>query len=233
MHSIRRWLTHIVVTNMLAASHLASASPLTILQTVKLPALHAGDVVLIALHCYVCRVISETTDSPYNHSGLILDTELGLNSRVVQSLQSTQDLSLSEFLHQAGKTSPIKILRPRELANSFKHDREAYESSTVLLNRVFAQEMRGRAFDDNYLWNNVDSDGHELLYCSEMIQKTLNHVLAQPLTTVALDYSSHWDFWLNYFDGKVPQGQPGNSPASLANADQLMTIFEGTLDTAP
>jgi hypothetical protein len=232
MHLISRWLTHISVTTLLSASHIASASPLTILPTVKLPALHAGDVVLIALHCYVCRVISETTDSPYNHSGLILDTDLGLSSRVAQSLQSTQDLSLSEFLHQAGKTSPVKILRPRELANSFKADREAYESSTVLLNRVFAQEMLGRAFDDNYLWNNVDADGNELLYCSEMIQKTLNHVLARPLTTTALDYSRHWDFWLNYFDGKVPQGEPGNSPASLANADQLMTIFEGTLDTA-
>ncbi|MCX6107261.1 MAG: hypothetical protein NTY08_15655 [Proteobacteria bacterium] len=222
-----------VVTTLLSASHIASASPLTILQTDKLPVLHAGDVVLIALNCYICGVISETTESPYNHSGLILDTDLGLDSRVAQSLQSTQELSLSDFLHQGGKTSPMKILRPRELDNGYKHDREAYESSTVLLNRVFAQEMRGRAFDDNYLWNNVDSDGHELLYCSEMIQKTLNHVLAQPLTTIALDYSRHWDFWLNYFDGKVPQGEQGNSPASLANADQLMTIFEGTLDTAP
>jgi hypothetical protein len=126
----------------------------------------------------------------------------------------------------------MKILRPRELANSYKHDRVAYESSATLLNRVFAHKMRGRAFDDNYLWNNVDNDGQELLYCSEMIQKTLNHVLAQPLTTIALDYSHHWDFWLNYFDGKVPQGEPGNSPASLGRATQLTTIFEGSLDAA-
>ena len=232
MHSIRRWLTHIVVTTLLSASHIASASSLNSLQTVNLPVLHAGDVVLIALNCYVCRVINETTESPYNHSGLILDTDLGLVSRVAQSLQSTHELSLSDFLRQAGKRSPIKILRPRELDNSYKNDHEAFESTTTVLNDVFAQEMRGRAFDDNYLWNNVDNDGRELLYCSEMIQKTLNHVLTQPLRTIALDYSRHWDFWLNYFDGKVPQGEPGNSPASLANADQLMTIFEGTLDTA-
>ena len=232
MDSIKRWIAYISVTTWLSVSQQASAGPQYISFSTSLPALHAGDVVLIALNCYICRVISDTTGSPYNHSSLVLDTDKGTETRVAQSLNATQELSLSDFLHQAKKTAPIKILRPRELANTYKNDPAAFETSSKMLNLFFAKKMRGLAFDDNYLWDNFDEDGRELLYCSEMIQKTLNHVLEQPLSTIALDYSRHWDFWQHYFENNVPQGEPGNSPASLANASQLITIFEGTVNLA-
>ena len=232
MHSTRRWLTHIFVTTLLSVSRLASASPLSTPPLSTLPTLHAGDIILVALNCYVCRVISETTNSPYNHSGLVLNTDKGPETRIAQSLTTTQEISLKDFLNQASKTSSIKILRPKELAHNYDRDRFTFESKTKVLNDVFTQKMQGRAFDDNYLWDNFDNEGQELLYCSEMIQKTLNSVLSQPLMTIALDYSRHWDFWLNYFGSEIPQGEPGNSPASLAAADQLSTIFEGTLDAA-
>jgi hypothetical protein len=89
--------------------------------------------------------------------------------------------------------------------------------------------MLGRGFDDDYLWDNMDENGHELLYCSEMIQKTLNHVLEHPLRPVSLDYSRMWNFWSEYFDGRVPQGLPGNSPASLQASEMMLTIEEGVL----
>ena len=188
-----------------------------------LPLLQAGDVLLLELQCYVCRVIGASTGSPFNHSGLVITAE-GNDVRVAQSLTSTEMIPLAQFLGQTSSET-LLIRRPLELATLRVQDPAAFAGKAARLRAYFVQHMQGRAFDSDYLWNNVDEIGRELLYCSEMVQKTLNSVLEQPLPTRPLDFSKAWDFWQRYFHGKPPQGEPGNSPAALAESNALETIF--------
>ncbi|MBM4251483.1 MAG: hypothetical protein FJ146_05895 [Deltaproteobacteria bacterium] len=197
--------------------------------------LQSGDVILLSLDCYVCKAISRTTDSPFNHSGLVLDvvrSAEGANYRdayvmVAQALGTTDTLSLQEFLGQGRSGQRYAILRPRELHLLSAADPLRYQDLMQKMQSYFDKKMRGRAFDDAYLWDNVATDGLELLYCSEMIQKTLNHILREPIPPVSMDYRKMWDFWSDYFDGHVPQGEPGNSPASLAASPMMMILQEG------
>lgn len=185
--------------------------------------LRPGDVLLIELQCYVCRAIANTTGSHFNHSGLVIST-VGGDIKVAQSLTHTERVPLALFLGQTHATR-LDILRSRELAALYTRDPGAFAQRATQLQDVFTQLMEGRPFDPDYLWDNTDADGGELLYCSEMVQKTLNSVLDQPLLTAPMDYSKAWDFWQRYFDGHVPQGEPGNSPQSLADAPQMAVIY--------
>jgi hypothetical protein len=92
----------------------------------------------------------------------------------------------------------------------------------------FDQKMNGLSFDPYYLWDNVDEKGNELIYCSEMVQKTLNSALSTPLPTTKMDFTPNWDYWYRYYNGNVPQGAAGNSPGYLATVDDLITLFEGS-----
>lgn len=209
-------------------------------RAMELGDLRPGDVILVSLNCYVCKAISKTTLSPYNHSGLVLDAGDALGGvdfdketfsglRVAQSLGTTSTVTLDEFFAQVKNGSPFTVLRPKELNQLRDHDPARYAGARRKLRGFFNEQMLGRGFDDDYLWDNVDQNGRELLYCSEMIQKTLNHVLSEPLRPIGLDYSRMWEFWFEYFDGEVPQGLPGNSPASLQASDLMMTVVEGAV----
>ena len=216
------WPRSLLLTLLLTTAPRAAAAPL--------PELRPGDVILIALRCYVCGVISHTTGSPYSHSGLALSTAGGSGVEVAQALGPVAVVPLSQFLTQRVAGSTVMVRRPRELAERWAQGPAAFAVSAAALSDAFATKMAGRNFDDAYRWDNVDDHGEELLYCSEMVQKTLNMVLSTPLPTQPLNYRRDWDFWQHYFHGRVPQGEPGNSPSSLATASELLTVFEGTLD---
>ena len=109
-------------------------------------------------------------------------------------------------------------------------DHEEFAGAVAKMEQFFDENMRGRGFDSQYLWDNYDEDGRELLYCSEMVQKTLNAALVQPLATVQMDFTKDWDYWSTYFHGRVPQGAQGNSPASLSRSAELTTIFSCITD---
>jgi hypothetical protein len=190
-----------------------------------IPQLYPGDVILLELPCQTCSVISASTNSPYSHSGLVVDIA-GDQVSVAQSLTSTEVMSLEGFLRQAKIKGAIKILRPRELLDLRLSDPPRYQVLSAELARVIADDYIGQPFDDQYLWDNVDDEGREILYCSEMVQKTLNRILTKPIATVPMDFTAKWDFWERYYQGRVPQGQPGNSPASLERAGELVSIFQ-------
>jgi hypothetical protein len=83
------------------------------------------------------------------------------------------------------------------------------------MEKVFNRDFKGLGFDPEYRWNNFQADGSELLYCSEYITKFLNRFLSKKIIPKAMDYSNNWDYWFNYFNGDVPQGEAGNSPADF------------------
>jgi Permuted papain-like amidase enzyme, YaeF/YiiX, C92 family len=192
------------------------------------PTLRPGDVLLIDLGCYACRMISATTKSPFNHSGLVVDTDADGDGEVwvAQSLSKTEKIPLSNFLQQVKDRGAIMVRRPIELDQIFQTSQSQFMALSMRLKRVFSREFEGLPFDDAFLWDNSGPDGKELLYCSEMVQKALNKILDDDLMPYPMDFSSHMDFWTRYYRGQVPQGLIGNSPASLEREERLMTVWE-------
>jgi hypothetical protein len=191
-----------------------------------LPSVRPGDIILIDLGCYACRIISATTNSLFNHSGLVIETTDDGQVYVAQSLSKTEKIPLADFLSQAKRQSAIMVRRPRELDEIYRLSRRQFDALALQLARVFDAEFEGLPFDDAFLWDNNNSQGEELLYCSEMIQKALNRILIRDLAPAPMDFSTHMDFWQRYFHGQVPQGLPGNSPASFERESLLMTVLE-------
>jgi hypothetical protein len=188
--------------------------------------IRVGDVILIELNCYICRAISQATKSSYNHSGLVVE----INEKgpiIAQSLMKVEVLELGQFLNQSKKNSMQAHLRPRELARLYETSPQIYQNRTDLMAQNFKDQFLGKPFDAAYLWTNILPTGEEPLYCSEMVQKTLNTILEKPIQTVLMDFTAGYEYWDSYFDGKVPQDQEGNSPSSLYHAPEIQVVDEG------
>lgn len=195
------------------------------------PPLRVGDVLLLELSCYSCQAISAATGSPYNHSGLVVAFSESLEPMVAQALGTVEAVPLGVFLAQAPKGARLMLRRSLELDQLYREHRGEYARRAFAMQEHFASAFAGQEFDAAFLWDNRDADGRELLYCSELVQKTLNHGLVQPLPPVAMDFTVQAEFWHRYFRGRVPQGLPGNSPASLEQSLLLKTMWRGRLSS--
>jgi hypothetical protein len=164
----------------------------------------SGDVLLIPLNCYSCRYIESESGAPYSHSGVLL--KIKGKFQVAQSLGEVSTLSTEEFLSMGRKGEKALHLRSKYLASSVKDQK---------MSQVYKNDFKGLGFDPQYRWNNFAADGSELLYCSEFITKFLNRFLSKQILPGKMDYSYNWDYWFQYFSGKVPQNEIGNSPADF------------------
>lgn len=185
--------------------------------------LKAGDVLLISLNCYECRVIESETNSLFSHSGVMVRSESG-ELRVAQSLGKLDHFSYAEFSKNKTPGTSIHVYRPRELKNISTAKRNLLEK--VMLD-VFNEKFKDAPFDSKYLWNNFNPYGVELLYCSEFIAKFLDHFLKEKTIPFPITYQKHIDYWTKYFKGVVPEGELGNSPASFARDPRFE--FIGTI----
>lgn len=182
-----------------------------------------GDVLLISFNCYECRVIESETNSKFSHSGVIIKNE-NHEIRVGQSLGSVALYPLEDFLKNRTPGTNVSVYRVKEfLKFNAAESAEVEERMLAIFNTTF----KGLPFDQKYLWNNFDSKGRELLYCSEFIAKFLDHFLEESTIPFPLSYKKNEDYWLKYFKGNIPEGELGNSPASFAHDDRF--IFVGNL----
>lgn len=181
--------------------------------------LKSGDVILISLNCYECRMIESETDSKFSHSGIVLfDEENKL--KVGQSIGKIALFDLNIFLKNVTKGSKIAVYRSYELNNQ--------NVSSAKMLKVFKEKYEGIIFDKNYLWNNLDQNGKELLYCSEFIAKFLDNFLEEKTIPLPMSYKKHYDYWFNYFKGHVPEGELGNSPVEFTRDSRF--YFAGNLE---
>lgn len=184
--------------------------------------LQSGDIILISFNCYECRVIEDETNSPFSHSGVIL-----LNDKkevmVAQSLQKVRLSTLSEFLNNKTPGTKAAIYRPLEFEK--KNDLGLLSQKMF---EVFNQDYRDLPFDSDYKWDNFDKNGRESLYCSEFVAKFLDNFLNQKTQLFLLSYQKNYNFWYHYFKGHVPEGELGNSPASLSKDSRF--YFIGSLN---
>ena len=176
--------------------------------------LRSGDIILLPMKSYVCRLIETSTNTPFCHSGVVI---LDGNNRpfIAEALGTVRAVSVESFLARADR--PPQLFRPRELVG--------LDVNRQLLD-IFIRDFYGAGFDHQYLWDNYDEQGRELFYCSEFITKLLNHLLNEKIPTHPMDYSVNYDFWFNYFHGEVPHDKEGNSPGDFAQLDMLIPLGE-------
>ncbi|MFP5458242.1 MAG: YiiX/YebB-like N1pC/P60 family cysteine hydrolase, partial [Bacteriovoracia bacterium] len=165
--------------------------------------LRAGDVILQPLRCYSCSLIEQQEGSDYAHMGLVVKG--GNNPLIAESLGQVRVVSLAEFLAKGDPSRAHKILRPRE-------------RTTFRLLEAIAPWL-GAEFDRAFRWDNLGRDGREAFYCSELVTKLLNQFLETPMRPKPMDYSENFAGWSAYFNGDVPQGEPGISPADYERSD--------------
>lgn len=185
--------------------------------------LEAGDVVLLSLNCFECRVIESETDSLFSHSGVVIVNEKG-EKRIAQSLGRLDQFSFQDFTRNMTPGTFVHVYRPIELKNLSALKRQNLEKTLL---DIFLSKFKNAPFDSKYRWNNFTASGTELLYCSEFIAKFLDHVLTQKTIPFPISYKKHFDYWLKYFNGDVPEGELGNSPVSFARDPRFE--FIGTL----
>jgi hypothetical protein len=174
--------------------------------------LQAGDVVLLSLNCYECRVIESETNSLFSHSGVVLVDELG-QTRIGQSLGRLDHFSFSEFTKNKTPGTFVHVYRAKELKNISLEKRVLLQKSML---DVFNDKFKNAPFDSRYLWNNFTANGVEALYCSEFIAKFLDYFLVEKTIPFPISYKKHFDYWSKYFKGDVPEGELGNSPAGFS-----------------
>ena len=179
--------------------------------------LQSGDVLLISFNCYECRVIESETESNFSHSGVIIKNEKN-ELNVGQSLGQVALYPIKEFLKNKTPNSKVAIYRPVELSQKLT---PSYEKEML---KVFKNKYQGLKFDSRYLWDNYDSSGKELLYCSEFIAKYLDNFLTEQTIPYPLSYKKNYEYWLKYFRGDVPEGVLGNSPASISKDPRFKFI---------
>lgn len=185
--------------------------------------LQNGDILLISLNCYECRVIESETNSKFSHSGVVIKDEKG-QVRIGQSLGSVALYPLEQFLKNRTPGLSVDVYRPKQFLKLSQKERQFLDSQML---HVFNSAFKGLPFDHDYLWDNFNLMGQELLYCSEFIAKYLDHFLSQPTLPYPLSYKKHEEYWRKYFKGVIPEGVLGNSPASFSRDDRF--TFVGTL----
>jgi hypothetical protein len=183
--------------------------------------LQSGDVLLISFNCYECRVIESETNSTFSHSGVVIKNEKG-EILIGQSLGMVALYSLPNFLKNKTPGTKASVFRSSEISKklNLKFQNEMFG--------VFNSKYKGLFFDSKYLWNNYDDKGNELLYCSEFVAKYLDNFLSSETIPYPLTYTKNYSYWIKYFNGNIPDGELGNSPASISRDERFK--FIGLLD---
>lgn len=179
--------------------------------------LHSGDILLQPLNCYLCNAIEQEENSIYSHSGVVL-----INNQkeawVLESIGGKGIVTLREFLARTQKKQMVRVVRPREFAEQ-----------PVSFERLFAEFQKNFfpvAFDSEMLWDNVNAEGSEPLYCSEFVAKFLAKFMRVPYSTKPMHYALNRPFWIEYFKGNVPDGKPGIAPSDFLNSQLSMDLGE-------
>ena len=183
--------------------------------------LMAGDIILLPIDCYACKAIEKETGSPYAHSGLVV-FENGYPI-ILEAWSKVEKTPLKDFIKRAKKGVSIKYIRSKEISKRYNSEHSRKELNQFILN-FFEENYENLSYDNEYLWDNLDENGNEVLYCSEMITKLLNHVLKVKMPTYKMTYDIARDFWIKYFKGKIPQGKPGNNPGSFLKSGLFYTL---------
>jgi hypothetical protein len=170
----------------------------------------SGDLILLPLNCYSCEIIEQETQSSYSHSGVLIQEEG--QWFVAEALLKVELTPLKIFLQRVRPGFKAGVFRPKKWIN--KRPKKLNQR----LLKSFKQDFEGLPFDPLYLWDNFDTNGNEMLYCSEFLSKFLTPFLPLHFIPGPMDYRDRWEYWSRVYEGNVPQGRPGTNPGDIEHS---------------
>lgn len=181
--------------------------------------LKVGDVLLQPLNCWSCSLIEAQERSIYSHMGIVVETQPVV--KVAEALGTVRILSLNEFnaRTEKGQRLSVRRLADYEAVNFLQKNKLSFKL-------FFQNRFEGLQYDKEFLWNNVDEDGFEKLYCSEMVAKLLRGFMGIEVSTKIMKYDINRDEWILYFRGTPPDGKVGNSPTSFETSPLYYEVGE-------
>lgn len=179
---------------------------------IKPSELKTGDLLLQPLNCWLCNLIEAETNSNYSHIGIVSNKN---EVEVLEAWGKVVATPLKKFQSKTQKNERIEVLRPK-----ISFDEQ-------LLIDDFKNHFENLNYDSMFLWDNVDEENRELIYCSELVAKLFN-LQGFEIKTATMLYSVNPEYWDRYFLGSLsintPRGEQGVSPVAFKYMVQFESI---------
>ena len=181
--------------------------------------LKVGDVLLQPRDCWSCTLIEEQEGTIYSHMGMVIQVEPTVS--VIDALGRVKISSFEEFNKGTQKNQKISVIRlNREDAVDY------LQENRLEFLAYYLNEFDGLKYDHDFLWNNLDDNDEELMYCSEMVTKLLQGFMKIEVGTRRMKFDKNREAWIQYFRGNPPDGKIGNSPAVFEQSEQFHVVGE-------
>lgn len=181
--------------------------------------LQVGDVLLKPMDCWSCTLIEEEESTIYSHMGIIIATSP--NVIVAEALGKVRQISIEDFQKTTAKGQKISVLRMNNEKGS-----DFIVKNQDRFRALFSSDFEGLGYDHAFLWNNLDANNRELLYCSEFVTKFLFAFMGFEFPVKRMHFNQNRDQWVKYFKGNVPDNKWGNAPADYERSDLFHQVGE-------
>ena len=181
--------------------------------------LKVGDVLLQPRECWSCTLIEEQEGTIYSHMGMVIQVQPTV--QVIDALGTVKISSFEAFNSGTQKNQKISVIRLNR-EDAVEHLQE----NRLEFLAYYLNEFDGLKYDHDFLWNNLDENGEEMLYCSEMVTKLLQGYLGIEVGTRRMKFDKNRDQWIQYFRGNPPDGKIGNSPAVFEHSELFHEVGE-------
>lgn len=181
--------------------------------------LKVGDILLQPLKCWSCSLIEAEEETIYSHVGIVVAVKPEII--VAEALGKVKTLPFKTFharTRTGGKLS-VQRLVSDEAVEHLQNNQPAFFE-------MYMNWFHGAKYDHQFLWNNLDENGVESFYCSEMVTKLIQGFLGIELPTKEMHFERNRDQWMRFFKGTPPDGMRGNSPGDLERSDKLYEVGE-------
>lgn len=181
--------------------------------------LKVGDILLQPLDCWSCSLIEAQENSIYSHMGMVVETSPEVV--VVEALGTVRTISLSKFNERTEKGQKLSVRRLRndDAVLFLQDNKDSFR-------KYFTDNFEGLLYDHDFLWNNLDENGFEKMYCSEMVTKYLRGFLGIEVRLKTMKFDINREAWIRYFKGNPPDGKIGNSPNTFEDSDLFYEVGE-------
>jgi len=181
--------------------------------------LKVGDVLLQPRECWSCTLIEEQEGTIYSHMGMVIQASPTVE--VIDALGKVKIQSFDAFNAGTQKGQKISVLRLRR-EDAVEHLQE----NRLEFLAFYLNYFDGLKYDHDFLWNNLDENDEELMYCSEMVTKLLKGFIGVEVGTRKMKFDKNRDEWIKYFRGNPPDGKIGNSPAVFEQSELFHEVGE-------
>ena len=181
--------------------------------------LKVGDVLLQPLKCWACSLIEAEEETIYSHIGVVL--AVGPEVIVAESFGKVRKLTLVEFNAKTEPGQKLSVLRFRndDLSSDIQNSADAFM-------KIFQQDFEGAKYDHDFLWNNLDEEGQEKYYCSELVSKLFQALVGVETPRKRMHFQTNREQWMTFFKGHIPDNQWGNSPGDFERSELFYQVGE-------